>query len=184
MGRPVVEITEEMIKAAEALVPDVAVRRTVVSPVDTLGGILGEFAFAHWLTGTWKLHEVGRNKGQADLFGLIEVKTSIYPFKESLNLVIREDYGAKFKDVYVQNIIDVDDARTKQILPGTRVIVCGFADHGQATSKPAQAMTMRGGGQTPYRVFKTPISELQPMTDFRPYIEALAKANGIEIAAL
>lgn len=137
MNRPVIELTGEHIEAAEALVPATQVHRTRVSPVDTLGGILGEFAFAQWLTGDWRNNEVGNNKGKADLFGLVEIKTSIYPFKETLNLVIREDYGAKFKDLYVQNIIDVKDSYRKEIVPGTRVIICGYTTHEHATSTPA-----------------------------------------------
>jgi hypothetical protein len=54
MNRPVIELSREQIDAAEALVPANQVRRTRVSPVDTLGGILGEFAFAQWLTGDWR----------------------------------------------------------------------------------------------------------------------------------
>ncbi len=181
MERPVIEITAEMIEAANELVPASRVHRTRVSPVDTLGGILGEFAFAQWITGDWRKHEVGTNKGKADLFGLVEVKTSIYPFKETLNLVIREDYGAKFKDVYVQNIIDVADSYRKEIVPGTRAIICGFATHEQATSKPAQPMTMRGGMKTPYGVFKTPITELRPMGEFRDFFSNLTASKGLTV---
>ena len=177
LDRPIIEITAEHIEEAEALVAGNQVRRTRVSPVDTLGGIIGEFIFAEWLTGDWRNHEVGTNKGKADLLGLIEVKTSIYPFKESLNLVIREDYGAKFKDVYVQNIINVSDGYRKDIVPGTQAIICGFATHEQATSKPAKPMTMRGGMNTPYGVFKVPISELQPMADFRAFLDTLSIAR-------
>ncbi len=181
MDRPVVEITADMLEAAAALVRETQVNRTRVSPVDTLGGILGEFAFAHWLTGDWRNNEVGSNRGKADLFGLIEIKTSVYPFRESLNLVIREDYGAKFKDVYVQHIINVSDAYRKDIVPGTQVIVCGYATHAQATSKPPEPMTMKGGAKTPYGVFKTPISALQPMAGFRPFFEALAREKGVTL---
>src|SRR5437763_1264572 len=102
MDRPVVVLSAEMIRAAEQLVPDVQVFRTRTSPVDTLGGALGEFAFAEWFTGSWKNHEVGTNKGRADFQNLVEVKTSVYPFRENLNLVIREDYGGKYKPLYVQ----------------------------------------------------------------------------------
>lgn len=181
MNRPILEITREQIEAAEALVPANQVRRTRVSPVDTLGGILGEFAFAQWLTGDWRNNEVGTNKGKADLFGLVEIKTSIYPFKETLNLVIREDYGAKFKDVYVQNIINVKDAFRKEISPGTQVIICGYTTHEQATSTPAQPMTMRGGMQTPYKVFKVPINQLSPMDGFRKHLQNIARSKDIDL---
>lgn len=77
MERPVIEITKEHIEEAKLLVPNNKIRRTRVSPVDTLGGIIGEFIFAQWLTGDWRNHEVGTNKGKADLFGLIEVKIDI-----------------------------------------------------------------------------------------------------------
>jgi hypothetical protein len=109
------------------------------------------------------------------------VKTSIYPFKETLNLVIREDYGAKFKDVYVQNIINVKDSYRKDIVPGTHVIICGFATHEQATSIPAQPMTMRGGMKTPYKVFTVPISKLSPMDGFRDHLHAIARHKDIEL---
>lgn len=178
MVRPVIAITAEHIEAAQALVAANQVHRTKVSPVDTLGGILGEFIFAQWLTGDWRNHEVGRNKGKADLLGLIEVKTSIYPFRETLNLVIREDYGAKFKDIYVQNIINVADSRRKEIAPGTQVIICGFTTHDHATARPARPLMMRGGMATPYKVFTVPISDLQPMGDFKDFLNGLAAAKG------
>lgn len=181
MDRPTIDITAEQIEAATALVPANQVHRTRVSPVDTLGGILGEFAFAQWLTGDWRNHEVGSNKGKADLFGLVEVKTSIYPFRETLNLVIREDYGAKFKDVYVQIIINVTDSYRKEIVPGTRAILCGFATHEHATRRPAQPMRMSGGTATPYKVFTLPISQLEPMEDFRRIFHGIAEAKGVSI---
>lgn len=181
MNRPIVELSSEQIAAAEALVPANQVRRTRVSPVDTLGGILGEFAFAQWLTGSWQNHEVGTNKGKADLVGLVEIKTSIYPFKETLNLVIREDYGAKFKDFYVQIIINVKDSYRKEIVPGTQAIICGYATHQQATSTPAQPMTMRGGMKTPYKVFTVPIAMLTPMDGFREHLASIAHTKGVEL---
>lgn len=181
MDRPVVKITAEMISSAKNLVSQTQVHRTKVSPVDTIGGILGEFIFAQWLFGDWRRNEVGTNKGKADLLGLVEIKTSIYPFKETLNLTIREDYGAKFKDVYVQNIIDVKDSYKKHIEPGIDVIICGFATHDQATSRPAKPMNMRGGGQTPFGVFTTPIRDLRPMSEFRGFLADLLTKNGVAI---
>ena len=43
---PVVEITDEMLDEAQELIDKVKVNRTVASKIDTLTGILGEFAFA------------------------------------------------------------------------------------------------------------------------------------------
>lgn len=173
MERPVILITAEMLTAARQLEEQVRVHRTRVSTVDSLGGILGEFAFAQWLFGDWRRHEVGDNKGRADLLDAIEVKTSIYPFRETLNLVIREDYGAKFKPVYVQLIIDVRDPKEKLIVPGLPVILCGFASHAEATAGPAEQMPMGGGRMTPFKAFTTPISRLHPMADFREHLVRL-----------
>lgn len=180
MERPVVQITEEMLDEAERLSESVRVHRTRTSPVDTLGGILGEFAVAQWLTGDWKNHEVGANKGKADLLGLIEVKTSVFPFRENLNLVVREDYGSRFKDLYVQNIIDVQSRDNKLIKPGTRVVICGFATHEQAISQPPREMNM-GWRKTPYKAFQTPISDLQPMAGFRTALKEVADKNGVAL---
>lgn len=180
MDRPVVEISAEMLAEAEGLSESVRIARTRVSPVDALGGVLGEFAVAQWLTGDWRNHEVGQNKGRADLFGLVEIKTSIFPFRENLNLVIREDYGGKFKDIYVQTIIDVESRNNKLIKPGTPVVICGFATHEQATSKPAREMNM-GWRTTPYKAFQTPISELQPMAGFDAFLRKVAAAKGMTL---
>lgn len=169
-------LTDEMIRAADALVPKVRVHRTRTSAVDTLGGALGEFAFCEWFTGSWENHEVGSNKGKADFRGLVEVKTSVFPFREKLNLVIREDYGAKFKPLYVQIIIDVADKREKRIHDGIRAVLCGFATHEQATAKPAAHMNMPFG-MTPYKAFTTPIGELSPMSEFATAYEAVAKVR-------
>lgn len=166
MDRPVVILSAEMIEAAAKLVPDIKVHRTRTSPVDTLGGALGEFAFAQWFTGSWQNHEVGTNKGRADFQNLVEVKTSVYPFRDNLNLVIREDYGGKYKPLYVQLIIDVASAWEKQIVPGVRAMLCGFATHERATQSPPQPMRMKSGGVTPYRAYTTPIGALTPMTEF------------------
>lgn len=176
MNRPEVILTDEMIRAANDLVPEVRVHRTRTSQVDTLGGALGEFAFCEWFTGSWRNHEVGSNKGRADFRGLVEVKTSVFPFRENLNLVIREDYGAKFKPLYVQIIIDVADKRDKRIEDGVRAILCGFATHAEATSKPADHMRMPFG-MTPYKAFTRPISQLSPMEGFEAAYAALEDAE-------
>ncbi|MFO1535741.1 MAG: hypothetical protein ABR586_08760, partial [Thermoplasmatota archaeon] len=62
--------------------------------MDDVTGILGEFAFAQWFFGDWRKHMVGTNKGQMD-FVNVEVKTSAFPFRETLNLLVREDYAEK-----------------------------------------------------------------------------------------
>ena len=162
-----------MLAAARALIAQVQVHRTRTSPVDTLGGNLGEMAFAQWFTGAWQNHEVGRNKGRADFRGVVEVKASVFPFRENLNLVIREDYGARSTPLYVQLIIDVADRAEKRIEAGTPVVLCGFTTHERATARPPTPMRA-GRGQTPYRAFLTPIAELSPMDGFAAAYERVA----------
>lgn len=177
MDRPTVAITAEMLDAAKQLSEKVRVHRTRESHVDALGGVIGEFAFSQWMTGDWRNHEVGSNKGRADFQDIVEVKSSVYPFQENLNLVIREDYGYKFKPLYVQVIINVASKVEKSILPGVNVILCGFASHEEATARGAQPMRKYGGGFTSYGVFMTPISNLRPMDGFRATFEAVVAGN-------
>lgn len=47
-------ISKEMIDNAKKLEIEVKVNRTIASKIDTLTGILGEFAFAQYMYGDWK----------------------------------------------------------------------------------------------------------------------------------
>ncbi|NIV72163.1 MAG: hypothetical protein GWN16_07685, partial [Calditrichae bacterium] len=133
---PFIFITQEMLNEAEQLIPSTQVHRTVASKIDTLTGHLGEFAFAQYLFGDWKKHRVGKNKGEAD-FGDLEIKTSAFPFSESLNLLVREDYAQKRKPpYYVQIIIDVESRHAEEIAPGTRAYICGFATADEVDKAP------------------------------------------------
>jgi hypothetical protein len=83
-------ITKEMIEKAKRLEQDVKVNRTIASKIDALTGILGEFAFAKYMFNDWTKNRVGENKGDVDFID-IEIKTSAFPFRDSLNLLVRED---------------------------------------------------------------------------------------------
>ena len=50
-------ISNEMIFEAKKLINEVKVNRTIASKIDTLTGILGEFAFAQYMYGDWKKTE-------------------------------------------------------------------------------------------------------------------------------
>ena len=50
-------ITQEMIDEANKLIDKVKVNRTIASKIDTLTGILGEFAFAQYMYNDWKKTE-------------------------------------------------------------------------------------------------------------------------------
>lgn len=173
--RPEIQITVAMLEEAARLAPTVRVARTQESEVDTLGGILGEFAFAEWFTGDWRsAHEVGRNKGHADFRGVVEVKASVYPFRETLHLVVREDYGGKPKPLYVQVIVSTDPGSKKSIVPGTRAILCGYAYHEDVAAAKLMPMPMGGGRFTRYRTFQIPIRQLRPMGGFQEAYEAIS----------
>ena len=91
---PYIILSKEMIENAKKLISDVKVNRTIASKIDTLTGILGEFAFAEYLYGDWRKNNVSHNKGDVD-FDMIEVKASAFPFRDTLNLLVREDYAKK-----------------------------------------------------------------------------------------
>ena len=94
-------ITDQMIEAAKDLIQKVKVERTIASSIDTLTGILGEFAFAQYMYNDWKQNRVGKNKGDVD-FEDIEIKASSFPFRDTLNLLVREDYANKRKPPFLR----------------------------------------------------------------------------------
>lgn len=160
---PRVVITEDMLAAANDLVVEVQVHRTRTSPVDTLSGILGEFAFAEWFYGNWRSNEVGYTIGQPDFEGRIEVKTSVFPLSSRLNLPIREDYArSRQPDYYIWCCIDVPSKYEKEILLGREVAVVGWA-----TGEDAHSASLRNMGWVQsYRCHLTPVPELLPMAEF------------------
>jgi hypothetical protein len=124
---PSIIITDDMLQEALLLESVTRVNRTVASKIDTVTGNIGEFVFAQYFFGNWKLHRVGKNKGATD-FEDIEIKTSSFPFSYSLNLLVREDYARKRKPLcYVQIILDVHSRNAEKISAGTKAIICGFA---------------------------------------------------------
>ncbi len=176
---PAIILKAEMIQAARALVGSVTVKRTKASPFDTLAGILGEFAFAQYVFGDWQQHRVGRNKGQTDYPG-VEIKTSAFPFRPTLNLLIREDYFHKRQPAfYVQIILNIPSTRSQDIQIGTPALLCGYATTTQVSNAPKKnfgAKTDQPGG---YECYYVPIAQLQPMSAFRDvyqlYLEPMVR---------
>ena len=163
---PQVNITSEMIEAAKILEQTVKVNRTIASKIDTIAGILGEFAFAQYFFGDWQKHRVGKNKGEVD-FPDIEIKTSAFPFNSRLNLLVREDYAIKRKPpFYIQIIIDVASPKADEILPGTRAFVCGFASSKDIDAAPKRDFGSKLGGDGGYACHHICIVDLHPMKGF------------------
>lgn len=162
MNRPRIKITEDMLQAAQALVEETRVHRTISSPFDTLAGHLGEFVVAQYLYGDWHQHQVGKNKGKVDFVEEdIEVKTSAFPFRENLNLLVREDYASKRSpSYYIQVIIDIESRDQKRINPGRDAVICGWADSPQVHSAPLRDMGSKFGGRGGYRCHAIPIRKL------------------------
>lgn len=162
-----IHITQDMLDAAHALAPRVAVARTKASPIDTLVGILGELAFAQYWLGDWRRHRVGRNKGQPDLPD-IEVKASARPYHERLHLLVREDYALKRKPrFYVQIIINVAAPNVTAIPPGTQALLCGFATAEEVDAAPADDYGSKFGGAGGYRCRHIALTQLHPIEQLR-----------------
>ncbi|MCD6336404.1 MAG: hypothetical protein J7M27_13955 [Candidatus Latescibacteria bacterium] len=160
-------LTEEMIEAARALISATRVRRTVASGIDTLTGILGEFAFAEYFYNDWRQNRVGENKGEVDFEG-IEIKASAFPFSDRLNLLVREDYAQKRKPAfYVQIILDVPSRHADTIFPGTKALVCGWATAEEVDRAPKRDFGSKMGGRGGYSCHYIRISALHPMEAFR-----------------
>jgi hypothetical protein len=164
---PVVMITQEMIDEADRLIPGTKVERTIASRIDTLTGHLGEFAAAQFLFGDWRKHRVGKNKGEVD-FSDIEVKTSAYPFSESLHLLVREDYARKRKPkFYVQVILDVNSETAQEILPHTKALLCGYATADEVDAAPLKDFGSKLGGKGGYQCRYIKIGRLHRISTLR-----------------
>lgn len=176
---PFVTITEEMVATAKKMIRAVDVNRTKASPIDTLTGILGEFAFAQYFYGDWEKNRVGKNKGEVN-FKDIEIKASACPFSEKLHLLVREDYALKRKPpFYIQVILDVDSFRVTDIPPGTKAYICGFATFGEVDRAPKKDFGSKYGGKGGYKSHHIPITELHPMSKFNEAYRTLeSERNG------
>ena len=168
MGYPIIQISEEMISYSKRAIPSVQVHRTRTSPYDTLGGLLGELAFAEWYMGDWKNHDVYGTKGKADFFGEIEIKTSIFPFSDRLNLLVREDYANKRKPkFYIQIIIDIENRNQREIYPGTNAILAGFVDSNKVDKAPLKDFGSKFSNRGGYKCRHISIKNLEPMSKFK-----------------
>ena len=160
---PKVIITQDMLDAAHLAVKGSEVNRTKASPFDTLVGHLGEFAVAEYIRGNWQDNSVGNNKGKIDFEKEgIEVKASAFPFRENLNLLVREDYARRRQpNYYVQVIINIKDKKQKTIPVGTEIIICGWATSEEVDDSPLRDMGSKFGGKGGYRCRFIPIKKLK-----------------------
>ncbi|WP_156929547.1 hypothetical protein [Paracoccus sp. J55] len=162
-----VPITHEMLEVAKQTVDQVKVNRTVASPYDTLAGLLGEMAVAEWFYGDWRKHDLTNTKGKADILDRIEVKTSAFPFRDTLNLLVREDYAAARRpECYIQVIIDQPDRYSKSIEPGTIARISGWATSDEVDQAPRRDFGSKGGGSGGYQCHYIAIRNLRDMNTF------------------
>lgn len=164
---PKIVITKDMVNSARELIDEVKVERTIASQIDTLTGILGEFVFAEYFYGDWKLNRIGENKGEIN-FEDIEIKTSAFPFNEKLHLLVREDYKQKRKPpFYVQVIIDVSSRHADDIPPRTNAYICGFATCDEVENASKKDFGSKFGGKGGYKCYHIQITELHSMSEFK-----------------
>lgn len=168
---PFIILTHEMINAARASVDIVKVERTIASKIDTLTGILGEYAFAEYYYGDWKKNRVGENKGEVN-FKNIEIKTSSFPFRDTLNLLVREDYAKKRKPpFYIQIIIDVNTRYANKIEPNTKAYICGWATSKEVDKAQKRDFGSKFGNRGGYKCYHIMIKDLHKMEKFRAEYE-------------
>lgn len=162
-----VAICAGMIEHARQIGEQVRVHRTVASPIDTLVGLVGEFAFAQWFLGDWRRHDALGTRGKADIDDRIEIKTSAFPFSAGLNLLVREDYAARRRpECYVQLIIDTPDRQARGLQPGWNCRLSGWATADEVDAAPLRDFGAKGGGRGGYRCRYISIRDLHPMGSF------------------
>ncbi len=167
---PKIIITAEMINQAKEMISSTRVNRTVASPFDTLTGHLGEYIFAEYFYGNWRLNNVGKNKGKSD-FDNIEVKASAFPFSERLNLLVRQDYALKRKPkCYVQIILSIKDRFQKDIYPDTFAYIGGFATADEVDKAPLRDWGSKFGKYGGYKCHYIMIKDLKPISEIKKYL--------------
>lgn len=175
---PSIKITEQMLEYASLWEHNLHVRRTKTSKFDTKIGLLGEVAFAYWLSGDWKWHHPLKVRGQVDFFDLVEIKTSAFKFSPKLHLLVRQDYAVKRSPkYYLQLILDIDLEQTRVIEPNTDAYLCGYATHNDVVSSPLRDFGSKFGGRGGYRCHYIPISKLKPVDDIRAELEELSSSS-------
>jgi hypothetical protein len=162
-----ISITEEMLRYAHEISEDVKLNRTVASPIDTLTGLIGEFAFGQWFLGDWKNHDVLVTKGKADFDDRIEIKTSAFLFSKNLNLLVRKDYAEKRRlDFYVQVMIETPDRQTRTLKPGWNCRISGWATSDDVNAAHFRKFCVKDGGRGGYQYRYIPIRHLNSMNTF------------------
>ncbi len=162
-----IEISAEMLAAASAAAPKARVPRTKASPVDTVAGLVGELAFGQWFLGNWKKHDLLATRGKPDFLEKIEVKTSVFPFRDTLNLLVRQDYAISRKPAcYVQVIIDAPRSYVERIEPGWICRISGWATSEEVDAAPLLDFGRKGGGAGGYLCHHIKIRNLHPMKTF------------------
>ena len=162
-----VKITAEMLEACHAVEGMIRVHRTRASAVDAISGAIGELCFAEWFLGNWRWHDLTGTKGRADFLDRIEVKTSAFPFRDTLNLLVREDYAEKRQpECYVQTIIDTPDRYAKKIEAGWTCRLSGWTDATHVDQAPLKDFGSKSGGRGGYKCRYIQIRDLRPMNEF------------------
>ena len=170
---PIINLTQEIIDEAITLAQLLKMNRTIASNIDTVTGILGEFVFAEYFYGDWKTNKVGKNIGQED-FKYIEIKTSTFPFRDSLNLLVREDYARKRKPpFYIQIILDLHTNNIKEFIPGVKAYISGWATSKDVINSPLKDFGSKFGSKSGYKCHFIQISNLNKMSTFKLAYEAL-----------
>ena len=147
------------------------IERTKTSPQDSQIGVLGEIAFANWLTGEWSWHDPTVRKGLVDFENSVEVKTSAFVWSQRLNLLVREDYASsRSPEFYVQVIIDMKSRVEKSIKTGMDMILCGYASHAEVKNAPLRDFGSKFGGLGGYRCHFIPVKDLHSMETLKKHL--------------
>jgi hypothetical protein len=167
-----IPITKSMLEYASEAAEVTAVNRTVTSPYDTVAGLLGELIFAEYVYQDFKKHNLYDTKGKSDFFNEIEIKTSAFPFRENLNLLVRADYAKKRKPkFYVQIILDIPTRNSKQIEPGVDGVICGFATAKDIDDAPLKDFGSKFGGRGGYQCHFIKINNLGDISEVKKYVQ-------------
>ncbi len=162
-----IEITPEMLAAADEFVLNVMKARATVTTRSPQTFLIAEFAFAQWFLGDWRRHNFRETNCETNFMDSTEIRSSARPFRNTLNLLAKQPYvDRRNADYYVCVIIDAPVIHPTEIQAGWICKICGWETNAKVKRALKRDVGKGNDRYAGYKSYAILISDLQPMSTF------------------
>ncbi len=162
-----IQITPEMLDAANEFAPRVAEAREFATRRSQQTFLIGEFAFAQWLFNDWERHNFRETNCQSNFMDSTEIRSSACPFRDTLHIFAKQPYvNRRNADYYVCVIIDTPTSHVDELQAGLICKICGWATDAEIKSSDLKDALKADGRPAGYQSYYRPIGLLHPMNEF------------------